>query len=439
MHQSLIKSFFFAALVGSLAIGTTFFLSPVAGILTDRIGIRRTTFLGGAIAAGGMFASSFLVDNVESLYFTYGIMFGLGASLAYTPSLVILGHYFEKYLGFVNGVVTAGSSVFTVIMPLVLQRIVPAYGIQFTLRFIAILVSGVMLCSLLFKPIKISSDEYKKQNVINLDIWKLPKYVIWAICIPVALFGYFVPYVHIKEYCNLNFPESDGTLPVICIGITSGIGRLVFGYIADSPKVDRILLQQISFVSIGLLTILLPMTGSFFWLLVISLGMGLFDGCFISLLGPIAFDICGKDGASQAIGFLLGLCSFPLTIGPPIAGSIYESLHSYQVPFILAGIPPIIGAIVMFSVRCVKDKELPEDYIQSSPIIGAKMNGSYNLESALVSQPLNGLQNGKISKIGVSYSNGIKHASTGIMFNSYSSTVDVASPLIPQKYHQTQT
>lgn len=365
-------------------------------------------------------------------------MFGLGASLAYTPSLVILGHYFEKYLGFVNGVVTAGSSVFTVIMPLVLQRIVPAYGIQFTLRFIAILVSGVMLCSLLFKPIKISSDEYKKQNIINLDIWKLPKYVIWAICIPVALFGYFVPYVHIKEYCNLNFPDSDGTLPVICIGITSGIGRLVFGYIADSPKVDRILLQQISFVSIGLLTILLPMTKSFFWLLVISLGMGLFDGCFISLLGPIAFDICGKDGASQAIGFLLGLCSFPLTIGPPIAGSIYESLHSYQVPFILAGIPPIIGAIVMFSVRCVKDKELPEDYIQSSPIIGAKMNGSYNLESALVSQPLNGLQNGKISKIGVSYSNGIKHASTGIMSNSYSSTVDVASPLIPQKYHQTQ-
>ena len=59
-------------------------------------------------------------------------------------------------------------------------------------------------------------------------------------------------------------------------------------------------------------------------LIVISLCMGLFDGCFISLLGPIAFDICGQKDAAQAIGFLLGMCSIPLTIGPPIAGLIYD-------------------------------------------------------------------------------------------------------------------
>lgn len=58
-----------------------------------------------------------------------------------------------------------------------------------------------------------------------------------------------------------------------------------------------------------------------FWVLeLIALGMGLFDGCFISLLGPIAFDLCGQSGAGQAIGFLLGFCSLPLTIGPPVAG-----------------------------------------------------------------------------------------------------------------------
>lgn len=69
---------------------------------------------------------------------------------------------------------------------------------------------------------------------------------------------------------------------------------------------------------------LLPVTKSFLVLLAISLGMGLFDGCFISLLGPIAFDICGRSGATQAIGFLLGMCSIPLTVGPPIAGLLYD-------------------------------------------------------------------------------------------------------------------
>jgi len=81
---------------------------------------------------------------------------------------------------------------------------------------------------------------------------------------------------------------------------------------------------QISFLSIGILTMLVPITKSFFVLLAISLAMGLFDGCFISLLGPIAFDICGHSGATQAIGFLLGMCSIPLTVGPPIAGLIYD-------------------------------------------------------------------------------------------------------------------
>ena len=77
-------------------------------------------------------------------------------------------------------------------------------------------------------------------------------------------------------------------------------------------------------MSIGILTMLLPVTPSFGILLVIALCMGLFDGCFISLLGPIAFDICGQKGATQAIGFLLGMCSIPLTVGPPIAGRLYD-------------------------------------------------------------------------------------------------------------------
>jgi MCP family monocarboxylic acid transporter-like MFS transporter 10 len=88
---------------------------------------------------------------------------------------------------------------------------------------------------------------------------------------------------------------------------------------------------------------LLTITNSFELLIVISLFMGLFDGCFISLLGPIAFEICGQKGATQAIGFLLGLCSIPLTVGPPIAGKIsYTSLHislagiAYLKPFIIS-------------------------------------------------------------------------------------------------------
>ncbi|XP_058798136.1 monocarboxylate transporter 10 isoform X2 [Phymastichus coffea] len=359
-----------AALVGSLTIGATFFLSPISGILTDKIGIQLTTFLGGALTASGMYISSLIADNVVCLYLTYGVIYGVGASLSYTPSLVILGHYFKRRLGLVNGIVTAGSSVFTTILPYLMGYLLKNYGLEGTFRSLAVLCGAVMLAAILFKPIQsaaLSPDESqvierKKRFVdmikelINKSIWKRKKYVVWACAIPIALFGYFVPYVHIGKFVRVNFPESDDKIPVMCIGITSGIGRLIFGYIADLPRVNRILLQQISFVSIGILTMMLPFTTSFPCLVAILLGMGLFDGCFISLLGPIAFDICGEKGASQAIGFLLGLCSVPLTVGPPVAGMIYDHTQSYRLPFLLAGVPPIMGALAMMLVYRVRDQ-----------------------------------------------------------------------------------
>ena len=79
--------------------------------------------------------------------------------------------------------------------------------------------------------------------------------------------------------------------------------------------------------------------------------LGLFDGVFITMIGPVAYDICGPNGAGQAIGFLLALCSIPLTIGPPVAGYIYDQVGDYTVAFLLAGLPPLAGALCMVLIR----------------------------------------------------------------------------------------
>ena len=100
---------------------------------------------------------------------------------------------------------------------------------------------------------------------------------------------------------------------------------MVFGKVADLPNVNAIFLQQISFVVIGLCTMLLtaaPKFTGFEWesMVICALIMGLFDGCFITMLGIVAYDLCGPSGASQGVGFMLGLSSIPFTVGPLIAG-----------------------------------------------------------------------------------------------------------------------
>lgn len=333
-------------------------MSPVSGILTDKIGLRNTTFIGGLLAASGMFLSAIFVTNITVLYLTYGIMFGLGASFAYTPSLAILGHYFKRYLGLVNGFVTSGSSVSTALLPMALKWMLRTYNLSTTFCVLGAFTFFIVFCSLIFKPLRqpLPPQPLKEgqspmnacfESLVNVDNWKKPRYIIWAVSIPIALIGYFVPYVHMSKFVKVTFPGENENSPIMCIGITSGLGRLLFGYVADLKGVNRIFLQQFSFVVMGILTMLIPMIPSFPLLLAVCLMMGVVDGCFISLLGPIAYDICGPRGATQAIGFLLGMCSIPLTVGPPIAGMLYDKTSSYHLSFVLAGIPALVGATMM--------------------------------------------------------------------------------------------
>ncbi|XP_049872513.1 monocarboxylate transporter 10-like [Pectinophora gossypiella] len=349
-----------ASLVGVLTIGTTFALSPLSGVLTGFLGLRMTAVLGGAIATTGLLLSSFVVDYVDALCFTYGILYGLGASLAYTPSLAILGQYFKKYLSIVNGIVTIGSSAFTVFMPLLMEWMIENYSLEWMFRLLALFAVCISLCGLMFKPVPVVVIEKptKTDNTIKSwlkamgcsHIWQCKKYRLWTFSMPIALFGYFVPYVHIKKFIeDLNFEDVNRNLPLQCIAITSAIGRLTFGFLGD--RIDRILLQQISFYVIGIFTIILPFVRSFGLIVAIALGMGLFEGGFIALIGPIAFELVGSTYAAQAIGCMLGMAALPLSIGPPVAGALYSLYKDYTVPFIVAGISPIVGATFMFLIR----------------------------------------------------------------------------------------
>lgn len=106
----------------------------------------------------------------------------------------------------------------------------------------------------------------------------------------------------------------------MCISITSGLSRITFGLIADTSCISRMHMQQAAFILLGVTTSCIPFADSFVSLIIICLVMGLCDGLFICLLGPIAFDLVGEQGASQALGFLFSIFSVPMTVGPPVAG-----------------------------------------------------------------------------------------------------------------------
>ncbi|VTJ58644.1 Hypothetical predicted protein, partial [Marmota monax] len=205
--------------------------------------------------------------SIEPLYLTYGIIFACGCSFAYQPSLVILGHYFKKRLGLVNGIVTAGSSVFTILLPLLLRVLIGSVGLSDTLRVLCIFMFVLFLAGFTYRPLASSAKDKESESsrfslfsrrkfsppkkFFNFGIFKVTAYAVWAVGIPLALFGYFVPYVHLLKHVNERFQdEKHKEVVLMCIGITSGVGRLLFGRIADYvPGVKKVYLQVLSFLS----------------------------------------------------------------------------------------------------------------------------------------------------------------------------------------------
>ncbi|KAM9840380.1 monocarboxylate transporter 10 [Aulostomus maculatus] len=356
-HDEVLR--FKTAWVGSLSMGMIFFCSPIVSIFTDIFGCRVTAVSGAAVGLIGLLASSF-VTSLGPMYFTYGIVFACGCSFAYQPSLVILGHYFKKRLGLVNGIVTAGSSIFTVTLPFVLSGLLDRVGLQNTMRVLCILMFVLMLAGFTYKPLlpakSMSRGCLTMSQIFNFNIWKSLGYRIWAFGIPAALYGYFVPYVHLMKHVEERFGEdASKEVLLMCIGITSGFGRLIFGRVADYVNgVNKVYLQVTSFFVIGLMSMMIPLCNIFGGLIAVCLLMGMFDGCFICIMAPIAFELVGAKDVSQAIGFLLGLMSVPMTVGPPIAGFIRDRLGNYDLAFYLAGIPPMIGGAVLCLIPWVE-------------------------------------------------------------------------------------
>jgi MCP family monocarboxylic acid transporter-like MFS transporter 10 len=139
-----------------------------------------------------------------------------------------------------------------------------------------------------------------------------------------------------------EFPNKDGEILIMMVGGVSGVGRLISGKLGDMKCVNRILFQQVAFAIYGITTLVIPFIKIFegryiqrrvcwkggqifkFCCIVVLIGLciilGIMDGCFVCLLGPIAFDIVGAQNASQAMGFLLAMISIPLMMGPMIGG-----------------------------------------------------------------------------------------------------------------------
>ena len=74
------------------------------------------------------------------------------------------------------------------------------------------MIATLTVCALSFRPLMpkpaaAAASAARKscvEQIVHVDNWRNKKYVIWALSVPSALFGYFVPFVHIVRTESLK-------------------------------------------------------------------------------------------------------------------------------------------------------------------------------------------------------------------------------------------
>lgn len=102
-------------------------LGPLSSILSVKYSYRTVTVIGGAFAAVGMMIT-FWASSISYLYISYGIFVGIGAGLAFPPTVYIVTSYFVRLRGLANGLCISGSALGSIILPPVLRYLLETYG-----------------------------------------------------------------------------------------------------------------------------------------------------------------------------------------------------------------------------------------------------------------------------------------------------------------------
>ncbi|XP_045195877.2 monocarboxylate transporter 9-like isoform X2 [Mercenaria mercenaria] len=142
------------ALVTSLTGFMRLSAGPAVSILSGRFRCRLLTLFGTVILFLGLILTGF-GPNLQFLYFSYGVVAGLGRAFTLSPVPILLGYYFNKRRSLAFGLASAGFSIGGFAITPMVELLFQHYGFQGTFLILSGFALNILVSSALFRPIEL--------------------------------------------------------------------------------------------------------------------------------------------------------------------------------------------------------------------------------------------------------------------------------------------
>src|SRR5579864_9169053 len=126
------------------------FAAFVGGLWMRKSGPRRVAIVAGIFYGAGVFLASFSGGHLYWLYFSYGILGGIGLGLGYIVPVATLVQWFPDRRGMITGLAVAGFGAGALITAPIAQHLISWFGVSQTFTILGLVYFVAVLGSALF-------------------------------------------------------------------------------------------------------------------------------------------------------------------------------------------------------------------------------------------------------------------------------------------------
>jgi len=340
----------------------------LAGSLNDRFGPRSIlTFSSISLGLGYILMSQ--MGAPWQLYLLYGLLVGIGFATHDVITLSTVARWFVRRRGMMTGLVKVGTGGGQVVIPLLAAAMIARIGWR-----TAYLVIGILSLATLIAVAQMMRRDPRGMGLqpdgdppkVPLEGQPVPvpsltlsaaarTLTFWSLCIAeFMIFGCLLTtIVHIVPHArDLGLQPTTAAAVLSTIGGVSMLGRIVMGTANDRIGGKRSLILSLTLLIISL--VWLQVSASAWMLFVFAVLYGFAHGALFTVMSPTVAEFFGTTSHGLIFGMVLFSGTLGGSMGPLIAGYIFDLSGAYRAAFITLTVMACSGLILAALIRPVE-------------------------------------------------------------------------------------
>jgi MFS family permease len=320
---------------------------PVFGRIYDQLGVRRFAPWAVLLFVAALLGMTQIRGSIWVLYIGYFLLGALGAGTSYFPYSRAVSTWFDKGRGLALALTTCGPAVGGVLIPLLLPKVVEAYGWQGAYVALALAaLSAFPLTLYVIRECEVGSMQRSHRPGMapaaafrTREFWLMGSGMF---TIGLALIGtqlHFVPML-----IDMGAENKFATDVLALVGLGVVVGRLFSGLLLDHFFAPVVVAGFFFVSSLGFVL--------FLWLgfpsaPVLALAIGIATGAESDAIAYLVGRYFGLRSFAEIMGWLYGPIVLGVGCSPLLTGALYDLSGGYSIGLIVSA-ALAAGAAVQF-------------------------------------------------------------------------------------------